>query len=220
MLWSPSPVTDTSPRTVPREVRSAAWLLWREPQAGFVPVSCDQRLPHTRREVVSLSGRRHPNLEDAIVQEFVSVFVAVFVGGTVRMFHCECHARSVASKLAADRSAVLSNGPLPDRAVASKKHGRVALTGPNVAVGCLRYRLFELLSRADSVGRAPGASVLARDTTRRISALGRGCPQRRAGSLGSPRGQGQRSARGAHDPTKRCIYLVVPAGIEPATFRV
>ena len=86
----------------------AAWLLWREPQAGFVPVSCDQRLPPTRREVVSLSGRRHPNLEDAIVQEFVSVFVAVFVGGTVRMFHCECHARSVASKLA--RSLRLTTG--------------------------------------------------------------------------------------------------------------
>ena len=70
--------------------------LWREPRAGFVPVSCDHRLPHTGREVVSLSGSRHPNLEDAIVQEFVSVFVAVVGGGIVRMFHCECHVGSVA----------------------------------------------------------------------------------------------------------------------------
>jgi len=90
-------------RTVPGVcVRSdlSAWPLWRKPQAGFVPVSCDQRLPHTRREVVRLSGRRHPNLEDAITEEVVRVFVAVVVGGFVVMFHFECHAGSVARRLA------------------------------------------------------------------------------------------------------------------------
>jgi len=54
---------------------------------------CDHFLPNIRDGVMGLSTTGH--FEDATLQDFVGVVIAVFVGWKVRVGHCECHVWSL-----------------------------------------------------------------------------------------------------------------------------
>ena len=56
---------------------------------------CDHFLPNIGDGVMGLSTTGSRHFEDATLQDFVGVFIAVFVGWKVRVAHCECHVWSL-----------------------------------------------------------------------------------------------------------------------------